>query len=157
MCIRDSDGLERIVFAGRHLFERGGVYHQIHGSLEGSPEAPRVPDIADEEAQPRIGVLTAHLGLLQLVPAEDDEPARVVAAEGDLDELSPERSGPARNENRLVVKEHRVGLAQLGVLGRTSKILASSNRIVQRGVRSVGCFWRRGTVRTHELRTVKKI
>ena len=103
------DGLERIVFAGRHLFERGGVYHQIHGSLEGSPEAPRVPDIADEEAQPRIGVLTAHLGLLQLVPAEDDEPARVVAAIS----TNFRPNDPVPPVTRIVLSSRNIALASL--------------------------------------------
>ena len=43
---------------------------------EGPVEALAIPDVAEKEADRRMVELTRHLVLLELVPAEDDDPPR---------------------------------------------------------------------------------
>lgn len=76
-------------FAGRHLFERGGVEHEIHAAHH-IQHRLRVAHVADMELQLVAGVALAHVVLLLLVAAEDadlahpglEEPAQNGIAKG---------------------------------------------------------------------------
>ena len=100
------DRFKRVVFARRHLFERGRVHHHRH-SGKGALQALRIAHVADEVAQ--AGMIEArrpHIMLLQFVAAEDDELLRMVVAQHHLDELLPERSRPARDQHDLFLPVH---------------------------------------------------
>ena len=69
------DRLDRVVFAGRHLLQRGGVDDDID-AVKGALEPIAIAHVADEVAHrrvPPIGKHLPHLVLLQLVAAEDDQ------------------------------------------------------------------------------------
>ena len=102
------DRFERVVFAGRHLFQRGRVHHD-GDSGKGALQALRVAHIADEVAQ--AGMIEArrpHVVLLEFVAAEDDELLRMVVAQHQLHELLPERARPARDQHNLFLPVHRL-------------------------------------------------
>src|SRR5262249_20608824 len=89
----------RVVLGDRDLLEGGGVDHHVH-ALEGSAQALAIADVAEKEAQR--GMLAddlAHLGLLELVAREDDQPPRAMAREHPLDEAPSERARASRDEH----------------------------------------------------------
>jgi len=103
------DGLERIVFRGRHLLEGRGVDDDVH-SVEGPAEPLLVADVPDEVAH--AGVLArrkrlGHLVLFQLVAAEDDETPGGVAPENGPRKHSSERPRASRDEYVLAVQHRR--------------------------------------------------
>jgi len=109
------DRFERVVLGGRHLFERGGMHHDLH-PVEGAIQAVLVSHIADEEAEVRIAVdrkVLPHLELFELVPAVDGQASRAMLRQDSGDELSTERARAAGQQNGRAVKTHAHALAPL--------------------------------------------
>jgi hypothetical protein len=86
LCASDVglDELLRVVLARGDLLQRRRVHDRVD-ALEGASDPRTIADVAEEEAQGPTTVLddvvlTRHLGLLQLVTGEDDEPLQVVGA-----------------------------------------------------------------------------
>jgi hypothetical protein len=99
-------GLERVVLAGRHLLQRRGVDDQIDAA-RGADQAVAVAHVAEEEAQAALpGIARLQLRLLELVPAEDADHARVVLGEQRLDARLAERAGAAGDEDGLAAEAH---------------------------------------------------
>ena len=97
---------ERIVLAGWNLLERGRVEHDVH-AVHRPLEPWLVPHVADEESQRGVVEARDHLGLLQLVAAEHDQPPRTILAEHDLHELVAERTGAPGDQHRRLAPVHR--------------------------------------------------
>ena len=103
-----ANHLERVVLRGRDLLQGRGMDDHVH-AVEGAVEPVAVADVADKEAQvamPLLGEEVAHLKLLQLVAAEDDQLLRPVVAEHDLRELLAEGAGPPGDEHRTRLPVH---------------------------------------------------
>ena len=66
--------LERVVLGGDDLLHRGGMDDDI-GSLSGAQQSLRIPDVADEVAEPVPVEALLHLGLLEFVAREDADRA----------------------------------------------------------------------------------
>ncbi len=84
------DGFERIVFAGRNLFERGRVHHDGYAGKR-ALQALCIAHVADEIAQ--AGMIESrrpHVVLFEFVAAEDDELLGMVLAQHHLDKLLAE-------------------------------------------------------------------
>ena len=113
------DSFEGVVLTGRHLLERGGVDHDRdagHRPLQSID----IPNIADEVAQ--AGMLESgfpHLVLFQLVAAENHQPARLVIAQHDVDELFSKGSRAARYQHRFLRPIHHGFLLLLRRSGET--------------------------------------
>ena len=100
------DRFKRVVFARRHLFERGRMHHDAYPG-QGALQALRVAHVPDEVAQ--AGMIEArrpHVMLLELVAAEDDELLRMVITQHHLGELLSERTCPARDQDHLFLPVH---------------------------------------------------
>jgi hypothetical protein len=70
--------------------------NSVHGPQQPWP----VPDVADEEPQPRVvAEQLAHLPLLELVAAEHDDPARSQPVQGVADERLAEGPGASGDED----------------------------------------------------------
>ena len=55
----------------------------------------------------------SHIVLLEFIPAEHDQLARVIFPQHDLDELPAERTGAARHEHHLLCPVHRLHVLNL--------------------------------------------
>ena len=60
------DAFEGVVFGGRHLLERGGVYHDVD-ALKRAAQARLVAHVTDEETQCRVVFRREHLLHLELL------------------------------------------------------------------------------------------
>ena len=85
------DRLERVVLADRHVLQRGGVDDHV-GALDGATQPVAIADVTDEEAEPRVVELPLHLGLLELVAAEDADGGRIPLRERGAREMLAERA-----------------------------------------------------------------
>jgi hypothetical protein len=75
------DVLERVVLGRVDLLEGGGV-DDVVDVVERAIQTGPIADVADEEAQARVvAEHPAHLELLELVTAEDDETPQIVLVE----------------------------------------------------------------------------
>src|SRR5271169_2475273 len=104
------NGLKRIVFTRRNLFERSSVHDDVH-AVEGSLQPFPVAHIADKIADRRAGALrikTSHFMLLQFISAENDQFLGSILFQRDFGELPPERSRPSSYEYHLIVQAHVV-------------------------------------------------
>jgi hypothetical protein len=73
--------------------------------VECASQAIDIAHVPDEVAEAGVVEATgAHLMLLELVAAEDDQLLRAVIPKHDLDELFAERSGPTCYENNLILE-----------------------------------------------------
>jgi hypothetical protein len=91
--------LERVVFAGGNLLQRGGVHHDVHAPHR-SMEPVAVADVADEKPHRRFvfGELPPHLELFQLVAGENDQFLRMVLLQYRAREFPAEAPGAPGDE-----------------------------------------------------------
>src|SRR5262249_18275191 len=95
----------RVVLGDRNLLEGGGVDHHVH-ALERAAQAVAITHVAEEEAQRRVlPDDLAHLGLLELVAREDDQPPWAMAREQPLDEAAAERARASRDQHGPIGEE----------------------------------------------------
>ena len=83
--------------------------HDDIDAVEGALEAVAVAHVADEVAQriaAEFGKLNAHLVLLQLVAAEDDQLFRPIRFEQGLDEFFAKGTGASGYKYGLIVPGH---------------------------------------------------
>ena len=92
------DALERVVLRGVDLLHRGGVDDHVD-AVESAAQPRLVADVADEVAQPVVVEQLAHLVLLQLVAAEDDDALRVPLGERVPQERAAEGPGGAGDQD----------------------------------------------------------
>src|SRR5580704_16196704 len=69
----------------------------------------------------------AHVMLLQLVAAENDQSLGLALAQHNLDKLSPKRSGPAGDQNYLFRPIHSIASRPVKLRARCGPILANPN------------------------------
>ena len=92
------DRLERVVLADRHVFQGGRVDDHI-GALDGAAQPIPIAHVADEEAKPRVVELPLHVGLLQLVAAEDADGRGIPLLERGTREMLAEGAGAPRQQD----------------------------------------------------------
>src|SRR6266851_5510265 len=100
------DRFERVVLACRHLLERRRMHHNRH-TRQRALQPLHVPNVSNEI--PQAGMIESrrsHLMLLQLIPAENDQPLRLIVAQHDLHKLLPERPRSTRDQYRFLRPIH---------------------------------------------------
>ena len=98
------DGLRRVIFAGRHLLQRGGMDYIVH-AVEGPQKPVPVANVPDKESQLRsvFPELVLHDELLEFIPGVDDDFLRIIMGQDIFGESFAEASCPTCNQNGFIV------------------------------------------------------
>ena len=86
-------------------------------STGGKPKPVAVPNIADQQTQPRVREPLRELGLLELVPAEGTNRLDVVLAQDPPHECRSERAGGAGDQEGLALRFNTMSACGLGFRG----------------------------------------
>jgi hypothetical protein len=95
------DRFQRIVFAGRHLFERGSVHDDIH-ALHGAAQTIDIAHVANQVAQLPFAKFLPHLVLFQFIAAIHPDDFGMVFFQHHFAKVLAKRTGSAGDQDGLL-------------------------------------------------------